>query len=225
MASGKSPVLSGLSSALCTKWLGLFPSVKPFVPVLIDGRWLAQVRSGWSSVMRRMLRPCLGSVGKQVVCGRWHGGPGTASVPIVALRGLPAWQSIALRWQSQVTGDDQGSQGWGRRCPCWGAGDACMVTVAWPCLLQPAEDHTCACPRPATQPARAQRRSVEPAEQAKTQASGWCGRRPGRLAGCGCGSAAGPSLPGGRSLEKRRGSELHKRAFSPSLPCTVGRME
>lgn len=107
VASGKPPLLSGLSSALCTKWLGLFPSVKPFVPVLIDGRWLAQVCSGWSSGMRRILRQCLGSVGKRVVCGRWHGGPGTASVPIVALRGLPAWQSTALRWQSQMPGGDQ----------------------------------------------------------------------------------------------------------------------
>lgn len=40
--------------------------------------------------MRRMLRQCLGPVGKQAVCGQWDHGPRAAFVPVVALRGLPA---------------------------------------------------------------------------------------------------------------------------------------
>lgn len=112
--------------------------------------------------------------------------------------------------------------GVGEGCPCWGEGGACVVSVAGPCPLQPADYHPCACPRPATQPGIAQRRSVEPCEQAKTQASGWCGRRQGKLAGCGCGSAAGPSPPGGRSLGKKGPGQSYTKGLSP-IPALHGR--
>lgn len=182
------------------------------------------------SVLRRILRQCLGSVGKQAVCGEWTGDPGTAYVPLMTWRGLPAL-AVLVSGMTKRGNQMMSEVRYGVGAVLAGRREVpCMLMAAWPCFLQPADYHACVCPCAATQTARGQRCSVESCEQAKRHGlrvvwkvageAGWVG-----LGECSWGFSARRKVFR-KKIRVRAGAWLlHKRAFSLFLPCRAGRLK